>query len=324
VVPKLAGSNPFGSFDVATAGVGSVTVAGWAIDPDTAAPIAVHVYVGSAGTALIADTSRPDVGAAFGYGNGHGFSATLPTNGGTYTVCAYGINADGTPGGNVGLGCRSVTGPTGPPIGSLDLAYGGPGRVTVAGWAIDPDTAAPIAVHVYVGPVGAALTAGEFRSDIASFFGPYGGNHAFNGVVNVPPGTYTVCAYGINVGGGANSTLGCRVVTVATGSPIGSLDVAARNPDGTVTVAGWGLDWDTTAPIAVHVYMTAPGRPLTFLAVNADGARSDIGAILPGYGPNHGFGARTGSAVPSGATVCAYGINVGTGANSTLGCRFVP
>ncbi len=56
-------------------GPGTVSVSGWAIDPDTAAPISVHVYVGSVGEAIIADGVREDVGAAFpGYGAQHGFT----------------------------------------------------------------------------------------------------------------------------------------------------------------------------------------------------------------------------------------------------------
>ena len=60
---------PFGSLDVAAAGIASVNVAGWVIDPDTSDPVQVHVYVDGAAMALVADESRPDVAAAFaGYG----------------------------------------------------------------------------------------------------------------------------------------------------------------------------------------------------------------------------------------------------------------
>ena len=320
--PKaIAGTVPFGSLDLAGPAPGAV--AGWAIDPETSAPIAVHVYVDGVGSAITADGSRPDVDAAFGYGDLHGFFTSIPVTGGTHAVCVYAINAVGTLGANAGLGCRTVTVPTGPPIGSLDVAYAAPGKVVVGGWAIDPDTADPIAVHVYVDSIGAAFTASGYRGDIASFFGPYGGNHAFNGAVTVPPGSHTVCAYGINVGGGANSTIGCRSVTVPTGSPVGSLDLAVRNGNGTITVAGWALDWDTAAPIAVHVYMTVPGQAPTFLATTADLTRSDVGSVLPGWGPAHGFAATSSGAVPSGATVCAYGINAGAGGNALLGCRVV-
>jgi hypothetical protein len=51
--------------DAVQGGTGSVVVAGWAIDPDTASPIAVHVYVDGQGYALGASLGRPDVAAVF-------------------------------------------------------------------------------------------------------------------------------------------------------------------------------------------------------------------------------------------------------------------
>jgi hypothetical protein len=317
----LPAGSPFGSADVISAGVGSVNVAGWAIDPETASPIPVHVYVDSVGTALTANGSRPDVDAAFGYGTDHGYSATIPTSGGNHTVCVYAINTGA--GSNVGLGCRTVTVPTGPPVGSFDLATAGPGTVSVGGWAIDPDTASPIAVHVYVDSAGTALTAGGFRSDIAAFFGPFGGNHAFNGVLPASAGTHTVCAYGINTGPGANVLLGCKVVTVPGGSPFGSFDVARRNLDGTVFVGGWAIDPDTASPIAVHVYVFSGGSTVGANALTADVNRSDLASIFPLYGALHGLSGSTTVVAPAGATVCAYGIDVGVGDNVLLGCKVV-
>ena len=103
-------TSPIGYLDVATGVPGGVSVAGWAIDPDTTAPIAVHVYVDSAGVALTADGSRPDVGAAFpGYGSAHGYSSAVAASPGSHRVCAYGINVG--PGGNSLLGCRTTVVP---------------------------------------------------------------------------------------------------------------------------------------------------------------------------------------------------------------------
>jgi hypothetical protein len=103
-------STPFGYLDVATGGPGNIRIAGWAIDPETVAPIGVHVYVdGAFAGAATADGSRPDVGAVHRpYGPAHGFDLTVGARAGTRNVCVYAINAgDGTV--NPQLGCATVT-----------------------------------------------------------------------------------------------------------------------------------------------------------------------------------------------------------------------
>jgi hypothetical protein len=99
-------SSPSGSLDVATRDPYGVRVRGWALDGDTRDPIFVDLYANGVGyKRVVANGNRPDVGkAAPGYGNAHGFDATIPVAGGQ--VCAYGINTG--PGGNTLLGCRNV------------------------------------------------------------------------------------------------------------------------------------------------------------------------------------------------------------------------
>ena len=81
-------------------------MSGWAIDPDTTAPIAVHFYIDGTGVPRMADQMRPDVGAAYpAAGAQHGFSAVIPADPGSHTVCAYAIND--ASGDNPLLGCRS-------------------------------------------------------------------------------------------------------------------------------------------------------------------------------------------------------------------------
>lgn len=86
----------------------SVRVHGWALDPNTTAPIYADVYIDGVGVArLAANQSRTDVGAAYpGEGNLHGFDATMATTVGSHQVCVYGIDSSGGP--NTGLGCRTV------------------------------------------------------------------------------------------------------------------------------------------------------------------------------------------------------------------------
>ncbi len=105
------GGSPFGALDTVRTAPGQVRVTGWVIDRDTAQPGSVHVYVDGRPTAITAADARADIGAAFPlYGPGHGFDAGITTSPGIHQVCAYGINTHG-PGGNVTLGCRTVTVP---------------------------------------------------------------------------------------------------------------------------------------------------------------------------------------------------------------------
>lgn len=204
-------SDPIGSLDVVQHGAGSLAVAGWAIDPQTAQPIAVHIYVGGAGYSMSADGSRPDLGAAFPFhGADHGFSATLPAPppGGT-SVCAYAMNVGS--GANTLLGCRTVNVPT-DPVGSLDVVQRSGGELVVSGWAIDPQTPSPIAVHVYVGGAGYSISADVNRPDLGAVLPMYGPDHGFSATFAAPPPGTTVCVYAINVGPGASSSFGCRTV----------------------------------------------------------------------------------------------------------------
>ena len=99
---------PFGNLESATPTSDSVTVIGWALDPDTTASIQVRVYVdGTAAAAVTADVWRPDVDSASHMGAYHGFNVIVPVASGTHQVCVSAIN---TPvGDNPTLGCRTVS-----------------------------------------------------------------------------------------------------------------------------------------------------------------------------------------------------------------------
>jgi hypothetical protein len=206
------GGVPFGHFESSTVGPDDVTVSGWAIDPDTASSIAVHVYVdGHWTTATTANGNRPDVGTAFpAYGSAHGFSDTIALSAGTHQVCLYAINAgNGT--WNPTLGCRSVT-VGGVPFGHFEAVSQTGTTVTLSGWAIDPDTALPISVHVYVdGRWTTAATADADRPDVGASFPPWGDDHGFDVTFTATTGHHQVCVYAINWGSGTwNPRLACR------------------------------------------------------------------------------------------------------------------
>jgi len=215
-VPAAAANRaPFGSLDTATATTTTITVAGWALDPDTSNPIQVHVYLdGRAIVGLIANTTRTDVGAAYGQGDNHGYNATLPATPGTHTLCTYAIDSTLT-GPNPQIGCRTLTVTNRAPFGAIDVASGGAQSITVAGWALDPDTTGPIQVHVYVdGIARVGVTADVTRTDVGAAF-RLGDNHGYAVAVPVSSGAHSVCVYAIDASlAGPNPQLGCRTVVV--------------------------------------------------------------------------------------------------------------
>jgi peptidoglycan hydrolase-like protein with peptidoglycan-binding domain len=99
-----------GALDTAVASSGSITVRGWALDPNTTSSIRVHVYVdGRATLSLAANGSRPDVERIFGKGANHGFAGTVSAAAGPRQVCVYAIDSAG--GTNPRIACKNVTVP---------------------------------------------------------------------------------------------------------------------------------------------------------------------------------------------------------------------
>ncbi len=316
---------PVGALDAAKGVDGGIEVAGWAIDPDTADPIAVHLYVDSIGTAVLADRARPDLPAHYpDYGPNHGYSTKLPATPGAHRVCAYAINAG--PGGTATLGCADVTVPAStdlgrPPIGAFDALTVKENIATASGWALDPDSTGSIGVHLYVGDKGTAYTADESRADVAQAYPGYGPDHGFAEQLTLPLGSTQVCAYAINTGAGGHTLLGCRTATVTAPPPpdggkvpLGNFEAALVGGGG-ATVTGWALDPDTADPISIHVYVDSEGT-----AYVADESRPDVGAAYPSAGDGHGFSEFV--PMTAGAhSVCVYAINNGAGGHVLLGCR---
>jgi lysophospholipase L1-like esterase len=157
----------------------------------------------------------------------------------------------------------STAGPTGDPIGSVDESTPVAGGIRVAGWVIDPDTAASAQVHIYVGSAGVALDANTSRPDVGLHYPGYGDNHGFNAVISAAPGIHNVCFYGFNIAGtpGNNPLLGgaCRTITVPAASAPGvpANATATANPDGSVGV-NWGAaptnPWSPVLLYAVYPY----------------------------------------------------------------------
>jgi len=309
----VPGGSPFGSIDVVSTGPGSITVSGWAIDPDTANPISMRAESAGRLISTTANGSRPDVGMFFPlYGSNHGYSMTfsnLPTGNQYLCVAAANVGL----GGDTLLGCRIVFVPDGSPIGFFDWASGGPGTVTVGGWALDPETPSPILMQVAVAGRLVAGVANQNRPDVGAVFPALGPSHGYTiSLDNIPPGPQTVCVAAVDAGGGYNVFLGCRNVNVTSDLPFGFVDSIQRS-GGNVTVRGWVIDPNTQSPVTLHVY----GRTILGGAT-ASIYRADLASFF-GSG-NHGFEATFALPDPS-TPVCVYALNLGSGgANPLLGC----
>ncbi|HEY5049824.1 MAG TPA: glycosyl hydrolase family 18 protein [Acidothermaceae bacterium] len=314
-------NNPTGHLETASGKAGVLTVTGWTLDPDTAAPLLVDVYVdGKLTGETIANVSRPDVATAYpGWGAAHGFSTSVDVSGGTHQVCAFAINQRlGTT--NPSLGCSTVKVSSGSPVGDLESAQPSSGAVTVTGWTIDPNTASPIGVAVYVnGKLASDGVADISRPDVAADYPPFGPEHGYSLTVDAPAGKDQVCVYGLNTGpGDGNPELGCTTVTVPSGNPIGHLE-SVVGAKGGFTASGWALDPNTASSIEVALYVDGAFA----LQQTASVSRPDIAADYPPFGAAHGFALPV--TVKAGKhTVCAFGINVGRGdTNTSLGCEAV-
>ncbi|KDA06685.1 hypothetical protein DC31_09520 [Microbacterium sp. CH12i] len=206
-----------------------------------------------------------------------------------------------------------------PPTGYLESVEVSGNIATIKGWALDPDTDQSIKVHVYVNSAGAAYTADKTRADVGKAFPGFGDQHGFSEQIALPTGSSTICAYAINTGNGGNSTLGCRVATVAQieldhgKSPFGNIESVVPQSD-SIALTGWAIDPDTVEPISVHVYVDGVGY-----ATTANAQRPDVGAAYPASGPFHGF-ATTVPATAGAHRVCVYMIDSGGGNNPTLAC----
>ncbi|QJU54422.1 hypothetical protein SCB71_14875 [Herbiconiux sp. KACC 21604] len=308
---------PTGGFERADPAPGGVRVSGWAVDLDTTGPVQINIAVnGWLKSITTADKNRPDVGRYLpGYGDAHGYDVVAPASPGVNTICVYAMDTGGN--GNTLLGCSTVTVMAGKPIGYLETARSVDGGVAVTGWAIDPDTTAPISVVFYVDDRWTSATkADQVRGDVAYVFPGYGGGHGFSATVPVKAGTHKVCAYAVNTpSSDDNPQIGCATLAVDGGKPVGSFDTATA-VDGGIKVSGWTLDPDTTDPIDVVFYVDNAWTS----RLKADKSRPDVASLYPGFGDKHGF-TGTVPASPGSHRICAYGVNVPSSDNNPqLGC----
>jgi hypothetical protein len=213
--PSLADAPPVGAIEALTRTPGGVQVSGWALDPDTSRPTSVGVFIDGqlyAGGAANAD--RPDVASLHPFaGPDHGFGFSIDPADGSHHIC---VTASNDIGGGTGLiACDDLT-VSSMPFGGLDSATASSATaVQVAGWAIDPSTAAPIDADLYVdGSYAGRSPAAATRPDVGAAWPAYGSVHGFTASVPLPTtgGPHTVCAYAAVDDGLPAPRLGCTNV----------------------------------------------------------------------------------------------------------------
>ncbi|HJQ01275.1 MAG TPA: fibronectin type III domain-containing protein [Jatrophihabitans sp.] len=311
-------NNPTGMLDGATQVPGGLQLRGWALDLNAAAPVSVFLYVdGHYVNRTSAALARTDLLAHYPtVGDAHGYSLIVPVGPGRHTVCAWAINIGA--GVNTLLACRTAN-LRDLPLGNLDSVQQTPGGVLVTGWAMDSYLTSPITVRIYVdGRLSAIGTANQARSDLAALYPNMGPAHGYSITAPIPVGKHTLCGYAINPRHATNLGIRCLSVT-RLANPVGSSAMIARSGiTDTITVSGWALDPDTTAPIQLHV--TSDGVDVQTVTANL--GTTAAAQSWPLYGVAHGYSA--GVTLDSGEhTVCVIAYNVGTGANTRLGCTLI-
>ena len=106
--------------------------------------------------------------------------------------------------------------PNNAPVGQLLLWKVDRRNFGLFGYALDPDTTAPVQVAVVMEGVGTTVVDATFPWDGVEQRHPgYGTRHGFLYLkADVPPGERTVCAYALDAQGGPGTALGCTRITV--------------------------------------------------------------------------------------------------------------
>ena len=173
------------------------------------------------------------------------------------------------------------------PVGVVEQVSCVGNKVTVKGWAYDPDQpSTSIKVSIYQDGKGLmGINASLPRSDVNKSRG-ITGNHGFSATFTATTGRHTFTVFAINIaGGGKNPQIGGKTIIVNPGTaPIGHLDAA--NPVGdSVVLIGWAFDRDSpSTSIAVNIYQD--DKPLMGIHTGVD--RPDVNSAYKITGL-HGF-----------------------------------
>jgi hypothetical protein len=288
--PVLAATaTPTGSIDAVSAGLGTVTVRGWAVDrAKSATSTSVRVTVGGSVVGTVpAASARADVNRRLGVRGNHGYSGSVvATKYGKQSLCVTALSL--TRGKDVSLGCRTVSIGNPSPVGSFDSVTATPGTLTVRGWAFDPDTASAASdVMITVGGTRTGTVHTDVtRSDVNRVHRVTGTHGFATALATTKTGTQSVCAVAVNVGNGSDKQLACRTATIPAALPASAPSTAPTTQP-------------TTAP--------APSRPTT--PDSGAGSDQQDGGAMPAAasGWTRTFGEDFTTPAASGAFMKTYG-----------------
>ncbi len=113
------------------------------------------------------------------------------------------------------IDCRSLWVPGSDPIGAFtSMTNPATGRVRIRGWALDPETKAPIDVVAITDKKWVRSVAKLPNADTRAPSALLSANRGYEFDVATGSGNHTVCVVAMNHGGGDNKVLGCRKMVV--------------------------------------------------------------------------------------------------------------
>lgn len=210
--------NPRGQIVHAGSKGSTVTISGWALEPDLGSRSAlVRIY----DDAILRWQKRTSIrDRAFNRRHDltgrHRFVAHLALKNGRHRVCVTFVNEG--PGNASPRRCIALQ-VKGSPVGLFEPATLAPGSVTVSGWAYDRDvTPKASSVRVAVDPGTEGSTHTILLADLRRPRGTYPvrGPHGFATTVPLSVGEHTVCVTALDVGPvkNPNRSLGCQTVNL--------------------------------------------------------------------------------------------------------------
>ncbi|MEO6702883.1 MAG: C40 family peptidase [Jatrophihabitantaceae bacterium] len=233
---QVAAHSPIGMLDHASVAGNTVTLTGWASDPDSLSqPLTITAAVDHHAAVLTkaVPQPRPDVAAAHHTGPNQGYllTTTIAANG-LHLVCTTAANV--SVGLNHDLGCAVIRiGPV--PLTPAQIAAHSPSGAVesavaesatglrVNGWASDPDNRlhSLLVVGYLDGNSARTVAANLSRPDLVASK-QAGLAAGFSFAVPASSGAHNICVWAVNIGIGNNSFLGCKALsTPAIAMPSG-------------------------------------------------------------------------------------------------------